>query len=179
MEAFIHHFAALPDSLRDEVFSNYDQLGLSRAMCAMTSVPESDASLLFREYIKKYSNQRSDVLTQLPGVVGIALPDFDDPNPNFICLPHVPTSQRMVGPRCIDNRPNWLTSHMGRDFVCIPQTSHRQVIWTDREWGIPFRPLPPPLVSEGWGRQVAIEAYERMYRPRRGPAPLHRWGAQP
>ena len=174
MEAYIHHFMDLPESLRDEIFSHHDQQQLSRAMCAMTSIPDLDAAKLYRSYIKKYSMQRSAVLSHLPGVHGIELPNFDDPAPNFICLPQVPTSQRMVGPRCIDNRPDWLTSHMTRDFVCIPQSSHRQVIWVDREWGVPFRPLPPPLVNQGWGRQVALDAYERMYRGPR-PGPYH-WG---
>ena len=178
MEEYIHRFQALPEPLRDEIFSHYNHRQLSQAMGNMTSVPDSEAARLYRGYIRKYCMQRSAVLAQVPGLFqGNERLNFEDPEPNFICLPIVPTSQRFVGPRCIDNRPAWLTTHITRDFVCIPQFLHREVIWVDSAWGVPFHPLPPPRVNGGWGRQVAIEQYERMYR---GPPPsLHHWGPHP
>jgi hypothetical protein len=174
MNEYIHSIMSLPEPLREEIFLYYDQQRLSRAMCAMTPVPDSDEATLFCHYIAKYSKMRLDALHPLllRGIGGITMPNFDDQKPNFICLPKVPRSQQMVGPRSIDNRPAWLTTTIPRDFVCIQQSSLPLVRWKDREWGIPLRPLPPAPINDGWGPQPHIEAYKRMHRH---PAPRV-WG---
>ena len=131
MSDYIHAMMSLPDSLRDDIFGYYDQQQLSCTMCAMSQIAESDEVLLFREYMSKHSKQRSVHLLQLPGVRDFGLPDFENTEPNFICLPKVPRSQMMVGPRCIDNRPAWLTTSIPRDFICIQQSSTPVVNWAD------------------------------------------------
>ncbi len=92
-------------------------------MCAMTQVGDSEEATICRNYITKFSKQQSHALCHVRGICWSGFADWDNPVPNFICLPKVPPSQVWVAPRAIDNRPAWLTNKMTCNFICIPQSN--------------------------------------------------------
>ena len=160
MEEYLKDLMNLLEPSRKQIFSYFDQQALSRLMCAMTQVEDSEEATICRNYITKFSKQRSHALSNVHGMCWAGFADFEKQEPNFICLPKVPSSQVSVGPRAIDNRPAWLTEHMTGDFICIQQSAIPYgVQWLNREWGIPRRPYPPHPINGGAGPQPHIKAY--------------------
>ena len=180
VDIYVKQILSLPEGIMAHIVGYFDQQCVSRCMCAMTQMGESKEATAFRHYITKISKERSLLLRNVPGLNIHHMPDFHNKEPNFICLPKVPRSQISVGPRCIDNRPAWLTKKFSRDFVCIAQSRIPAVEWMDIEWGIPRPPLPPkPINADGWGRDPLLEAYIRRVRRRRTYAHGPRWGPPP
>ena len=84
MEQYVKVIFELPTPLREEIFAHFNQQDLSRALCAMTPLGVSEEVLQFRNLITKFSKQRSQANSHLPGVGRLVMPDFDSPEPNFI-----------------------------------------------------------------------------------------------
>ena len=175
VDIYVKQILSLPEPIMAHIVDYFDQQCVSRSICAMTQFGVSMEATIFRQLMTKISKERSWLLRNVAGLNINIMPDFHNTEPNFICLPEVPRSQVSVGPRCIDNRPAWLTNKFPRDFVCIAQSRIPPVEWMDVEWGLPLPPLPPK--SKIWGRDPLLQTYIRRVRARRTYA--LQWGQSP